>query len=67
VQTGTTPPDVRPDLDALAETILGNAGPILGQTSDQTLPVLRVQTWHWPSGQTAIATNLTQTRRRKDA
>lgn len=66
VQTGTTPADVRPDLDALAETILGNAGPILGLTSAQTLPPLRIQTWHWPTGQTATTNNLTQTRRRKE-
>ncbi len=56
VQTGATPTGARTDLRLLAQTILGNAGPVLGQTSDQPRPGLLVQTWHWPTGQTATAT-----------
>ena len=58
VQTGAAPTCLQADLDVVAQTVLGNAGPILGLRSDQTFPSLLVQTWRWPTGQTATAAEL---------
>lgn len=57
-RTGHTPPIYRPDprvLDALADTVLGNAGPVLGLGPTEALPPVRVQTWHSASGLTGSA------------
>lgn len=61
VQTGVTPPGFRacrPDLDMVADTILGNLHLILGLQPGQTLPAVRVQTWNWPTGLTGGASRL---------
>lgn len=58
VRTGYTAPTFRPDptiLTAVAETILGNAGPVLGLGPRDALPTVRVRTWHRPSGLTGSA------------
>lgn len=55
-QTGTAPTGLQADLAVVAQTVIGNAGPILGLRPDQTFPGLLVQTWRWPTGQTATAT-----------
>jgi hypothetical protein len=58
IQTGVAPTDLQADLDVVAQTVLSNARPILGLRPKQTLPGLLVQTWRWPTGQTATATEL---------
>lgn len=59
VGSGTLPPIFtagRSGLDLAAETILGNARPILGLGPQDPMPQITVQTWHRWSGLTACAT-----------
>lgn len=53
VRTGHTPPTFRPDPDvltAVAQTLLDNAGPMLGLGPFDRTPTVQVRTWHRPSG-----------------
>jgi len=58
VRTGNTPRifrAVQTDLEAIADTVLGNAGPVLGLGPSDPLPPVRVRTWHRQSGLTGSA------------
>jgi hypothetical protein len=59
VRTGRTDAMFRPDLTQVrsaADTILSNAGPILGLGPKDALPAVRVQTWDRQTGLTGLAT-----------
>ncbi len=58
VQTGHTPPLWQPIQTALhhvAETILGNAGPMIGLGPQDPWPSVRVETWYGETGLAGVA------------
>lgn len=61
VRTAHTPPIFRPvqtTLDAIADSILGNARPVLGLGPKDPMPPVRVVTWHLPSGLVGSASRM---------